>query len=195
MKLHIATLQVFTHSEYVRWHGKACEVTVINIYKCCTSDCMKTWRTLKSHSIQNCFTELKNVALTRNTTWIRVVTLQPESDWLLCNLVTVRRRFRDAFYTRYKDNRPESETASTNETPADFCQTARRNNPEDSHLHARRRDNLKSHSSLRIVPNMALSSTSKFTQFPYIRAVPKFAHMGETINAQNIFIRKLQGKR
>jgi hypothetical protein len=36
------------------------------------------------------------------------------------------------------------EVASTSETSANFCQTTRRNNPKDSHLHTRRRENLKS---------------------------------------------------
>jgi hypothetical protein len=35
--------------------------------------------------------------------------------------------------------------ASTSETSVNFYQTTRRNNPEDSHLHTRRRENLKSH--------------------------------------------------
>jgi hypothetical protein len=38
--------------------------------------------------------------------------------------------------------------AVTSETPVNFYQTARRNNPEDSHLHTRRRENLKSQMSL-----------------------------------------------
>jgi hypothetical protein len=38
------------------------------------------------------------------------------------------------------------EAANTPETSVNFYQTARRNNPEDSHLHIRRRKNLKSHS-------------------------------------------------
>jgi hypothetical protein len=37
------------------------------------------------------------------------------------------------------------EAASTSETSVSFYQTTRRNNPEDSHLHTRRRENLKSH--------------------------------------------------
>jgi hypothetical protein len=37
------------------------------------------------------------------------------------------------------------EAASTSETWANFYQTARRNNPEDIHLHTRYRENLKSH--------------------------------------------------
>jgi hypothetical protein len=37
------------------------------------------------------------------------------------------------------------EAASTSETSVNFCQTTRRNNPEDSHLHTRRRENLKFH--------------------------------------------------
>jgi hypothetical protein len=37
------------------------------------------------------------------------------------------------------------EAASTSETSVNLYQTARRNNPDDSHLHTRRRENLKSH--------------------------------------------------
>jgi hypothetical protein len=37
------------------------------------------------------------------------------------------------------------EEASTSESSVNFYQTTRRNNPEDSHLHTRRRENLKSH--------------------------------------------------
>jgi hypothetical protein len=37
------------------------------------------------------------------------------------------------------------EAASTSETSVNFFQTTRRNNPEDSHLHTCRRENLKSH--------------------------------------------------
>jgi hypothetical protein len=33
--------------------------------------------------------------------------------------------------------------ASTSETSINFCETTRRNNPEDSHLRTRRRENLK----------------------------------------------------
>jgi hypothetical protein len=36
------------------------------------------------------------------------------------------------------------ETASISESSANFYQTTRRNNTEDSHLHTRRRENLKS---------------------------------------------------
>jgi hypothetical protein len=36
-------------------------------------------------------------------------------------------------------------TASTSETSVNFYQTTRRNGPEDSHLHTRRPENLKSH--------------------------------------------------
>jgi hypothetical protein len=35
--------------------------------------------------------------------------------------------------------------ASTSETSVNFYQTTRRNNPEYSHLHSRRRENLRSH--------------------------------------------------
>jgi hypothetical protein len=37
------------------------------------------------------------------------------------------------------------EAASTSETLVNFYQTTQCNNPEDSHLHTRRRENLKSH--------------------------------------------------
>jgi hypothetical protein len=37
------------------------------------------------------------------------------------------------------------EAANTSETSVNFYQTTRRNIPEDSHLHTRRRENLKSH--------------------------------------------------
>jgi hypothetical protein len=37
------------------------------------------------------------------------------------------------------------EAASTSETSVNFYQTTRRNNPEDSQLRTRRRENLKSH--------------------------------------------------
>jgi hypothetical protein len=41
-----------------------------------------------------------------------------------------------------------TEAASISETSVNFYQTTRRNNPEDSHLHIRRRENLKSHALL-----------------------------------------------
>jgi hypothetical protein len=37
------------------------------------------------------------------------------------------------------------DAASTSETSVSFYQTTRRNSPEDSHLHPRRRENLKSY--------------------------------------------------
>jgi hypothetical protein len=37
------------------------------------------------------------------------------------------------------------EAENSSETSVNFYQTTRRNNPEDSHLHTRRRENLKSH--------------------------------------------------
>jgi hypothetical protein len=37
------------------------------------------------------------------------------------------------------------EAVSTSETPATFLRATRRNIPEDSYLHARRRENLKSY--------------------------------------------------
>jgi hypothetical protein len=40
------------------------------------------------------------------------------------------------------------EAASTSETSVNFYKSTWRNNPEDSHLNTRRRENLKSHSSV-----------------------------------------------
>jgi hypothetical protein len=37
------------------------------------------------------------------------------------------------------------ETSSTSEMSVNFYQTTRRNNPDDSHLHTRRHENLNSH--------------------------------------------------
>jgi hypothetical protein len=42
-------------------------------------------------------------------------------------------------------HRPDDEAASTSETSVNFCETTRRSIPEDSYLHARRRENLKFH--------------------------------------------------
>jgi hypothetical protein len=43
------------------------------------------------------------------------------------------------------------EAASTSETSVNFYQTTRRYNPEDSHLHNRRRENLKSYLFVRLI--------------------------------------------
>jgi hypothetical protein len=44
------------------------------------------------------------------------------------------------------------EAAKTSEKSANFYQTTRRNNPEDSRLYTRRRENLKSHFVIKKVP-------------------------------------------
>jgi hypothetical protein len=74
-----------------------------------------------------------------------------------CRLVEVYRRFRDASCLYHQgDDRPASiialmmEAASTSETSVNFYQTTRRYNPEDSHLHTRRRENLKSYNTMLI---------------------------------------------
>jgi hypothetical protein len=43
------------------------------------------------------------------------------------------------------------EAENTSETSVNFYQTTRRNNPEDSHIHVRRRENLKSHPEFRCI--------------------------------------------
>jgi hypothetical protein len=58
---------------------------------------------------------------------------------------------REAFRNAYPDKEVPRlivlmmEAASTCETSVNFYQTTWRNNPEDRHLHTRRRENLKSH--------------------------------------------------
>jgi hypothetical protein len=65
------------------------------------------------------------------------------------------------------------EAASTSETSVNFYQTTRRLNPEDSPLHAPRRDNLKSYlwecelNKRHVKPSVRLSATvlaARFTQ-------------------------------
>jgi hypothetical protein len=58
-----------------------------------------------------------------------------------CSLAEVYRRIRGACALIAL----MMEAARTSETSVNFYQTARRNNPEDSCLHTRRRENLKSH--------------------------------------------------
>jgi hypothetical protein len=62
-----------------------------------------------------------------------------------CSLVEVYRRFKDACCL-YNQGLTAFmiEAASTSETLVNY-QTTQRKNPEDSHLHARRHENLKSH--------------------------------------------------
>jgi hypothetical protein len=54
-----------------------------------------------------------------------------------CSLVEVYRRFIGACSLHHQGDRPE--------TSVNFYQTTRHNNPEDSHLHTHRRENLESH--------------------------------------------------
>jgi hypothetical protein len=58
-----------------------------------------------------------------------------------CSLVEVHRRFRSACCLYHQGD----DAANTFETSVNFYQATRRNNPEDSNLHTRRRENLKSH--------------------------------------------------
>jgi hypothetical protein len=57
-----------------------------------------------------------------------------------CSLVDIDRRFRGA----YSLIALMTEAASSSETLVDIYQTKRRNNPEDSYLRTRHRENLKS---------------------------------------------------
>jgi hypothetical protein len=62
-----------------------------------------------------------------------------------CSLEEVNRRLRGACCLHHQ-RALMMEAARTSETSVNFYQTTRRNNPEDSYLHTRRRENLKSHS-------------------------------------------------
>jgi hypothetical protein len=65
-------------------------------------------------------------------------------DVALCSMVETDRRFRGA-YCLHHQGALVMEALSTSETSVDFYHTARRNIPEESHLHAHRRENLISH--------------------------------------------------
>jgi hypothetical protein len=81
-----------------------------------------------------------------------------------CSLVDIDRRFRGTYCLYHQGDELETgshvsnqffargllialmmEAVSTSKTSVNFYQTTRRNNPEDSHLHTRRRESLKSH--------------------------------------------------
>jgi hypothetical protein len=59
-----------------------------------------------------------------------------------CSLVEIYRRFRGAFSLHYQDD-------DLPETSVNFYDTTLRNIPGDSHLHTRRRENLKSYRKIR----------------------------------------------
>jgi hypothetical protein len=67
--------------------------------------------------------------------------------WIVapCRLIEVYGRFRGAYCRAMMEAALMMKTVSTSETSVNFYQTTRRNNSEDSHLHTRRRENLKSH--------------------------------------------------
>jgi hypothetical protein len=52
--------------------------------------------------------------------------------------------------------------ASTSETSANFHQTTQHNIPEDSHIHSRRRENLKSHPQGVIFSHLVVSGEDPF---------------------------------
>jgi hypothetical protein len=60
-----------------------------------------------------------------------------------CSLLEVCRRFRGYCFLHHPIALMEA--ASTSKTSVNFYQITLRNNPENSHLHTRRRENLKSH--------------------------------------------------
>jgi hypothetical protein len=87
-------------------------------------------------------------------------TLNPESYkaqmkmaifWVVvpCSLVEVHQRFRSSCCLRHQG---DDGGTSTSETSVIFYQTTRHNNPEDSHLHTRHLENLKSHHRAQFYP-------------------------------------------
>jgi hypothetical protein len=78
-----------------------------------------------------------------------------------CSLVEIDRRFRGVTASITKAIALMMEAASTSETSVNFYQTTRRNNPEDSHLHTHRRENLKSHMFTPIGAHFYLSVSNK----------------------------------
>jgi hypothetical protein len=57
------------------------------------------------------------------------------------------------------------EAARTSETLVNFYQTTRRYNPEDSHLHTHRRENLKSYLAIDILEEAAFPYSSILTTY------------------------------
>jgi hypothetical protein len=87
--------------------------------------------------------------------WARRVAHGSDENWLQyfkkmavfwdvvpCSLVGTDRRIRGAYYLHY---RPDDGDSKLLLIVGQYLQTTRRNIPEDSHLHIRRRENLKSH--------------------------------------------------
>jgi hypothetical protein len=64
--------------------------------------------------------------------------------WIVapCSVIEVYRRFRGSYYLHH---RPDDGGTSISEISENVYQTTRRNNPEDSHVHNLRRENLKYH--------------------------------------------------
>jgi hypothetical protein len=83
-----------------------------------------------------------------------------------CNLVEVYQRFRGTCCSiiRVVMIALMMEAARTSETPVSFYQTTRRNSPKGSHLHTRRRENLKSHIIFHTLCFILLQFTFSFYQ-------------------------------
>jgi hypothetical protein len=64
-----------------------------------------------------------------------------------CILIKVSKSFRDKEMLTASITTLMMETVSPSETPVNFNETAWRNNPEHCHLHTRRCENIKTHSS------------------------------------------------
>jgi hypothetical protein len=60
-----------------------------------------------------------------------------------CSLLEVYQNFRGVCCLHHQGDLQVMEAARTSETSVYFHQTTRRNNPEDSHLHTSRRENMK----------------------------------------------------
>jgi hypothetical protein len=67
------------------------------------------------------------------------------------------------------------EAANTSETSVVFYRTTRRDNPEDSHLHTRRCENLKSHSKLVLFSSTPLVRLSELSELLCLLATVKIS--------------------
>jgi hypothetical protein len=91
---------------------------------------------------------------------VQEVGLKMAVFWIVvpCSIVEVYRRLRRLIALMM-------EAASTSETSVNFCRTIWRNNPEDSHLHTRRHENLKSHKKWVIILSTFIIKSTSFISF------------------------------
>jgi hypothetical protein len=136
------TMTILNHYQKYLWTLEMHDRVMTHWLIRCRCVCVATWRGARYSACMQPETQHRQlsrqwtVGTPRNSMKMTVV-------WAVtpCGLVEVYRRFRGACSLTLM-----MEAASTSETSANFYHTTRRNNPEDFHLHTRRRENLKCHS-------------------------------------------------